>query len=83
MTHIVYMAVNLLNGKKYIGITRSTLEERRRRHFGDARRGLRTKFARICQAFENQTIVKASVCSVLNGRLKTAAGRQFEYYEGM
>jgi len=51
MTCIAYIAVNLFNGKKYVGITRTSLMDRRRRHFGDARRGLRTKFARAIRKY--------------------------------
>lgn len=34
---IVYMATNTVNGKRYIGITRKTLEARRLQHFAHAR----------------------------------------------
>lgn len=34
---IVYLATNTLNGKRYIGATKGTLKERRRRHRWEAK----------------------------------------------
>jgi group I intron endonuclease len=36
---IIYCATNRRNGKRYVGISRGSLEERRARHLSDARRG--------------------------------------------
>lgn len=43
---IVYMATNLVNGKRYIGVTKGTLANRRYFHFSDARRGRKKIFSR-------------------------------------
>lgn len=37
---MVYQAVNLKNGKRYIGVTSKSLDARRKQHFGVARRGI-------------------------------------------
>lgn len=50
-TVIVYIAVNLMNGKRYVGITCSSLGERKRRHFCDARCGVKTKFANAIRKY--------------------------------
>lgn len=42
---IVYQAVNRVNGKRYIGITRKTLKERILKHKWSANRDSQTKFA--------------------------------------
>lgn len=57
MNVLVYIAVNLKNGKRYIGITRGSLEERTRRHFCDARRGVKTKFARAIRKYGESIFV--------------------------
>lgn len=41
---LVYVAINSVNGKRYIGLTRLTLEKRRTTHLYHARKGRRGKF---------------------------------------
>jgi hypothetical protein len=41
---VVYQAVNLLNGNRYIGITSKSIRTRQCGHFGSARRGVQTPF---------------------------------------
>lgn len=40
---IVYMATNLINGKRYIGVTSQRLCQRKAKHIGNARRGIERK----------------------------------------
>ena len=42
---LVYMVINRINGKRYIGVTRKTLEQRRYSHFWAARNGSKLVFA--------------------------------------
>lgn len=41
---IIYQAVNMLNGKRYIGLTEKGLRTRKMKHFGNAKRGQVGKF---------------------------------------
>ena len=43
---VVYVATNILSGKKYIGVTTRSLESRKKGHFYHALRGAKTKFHR-------------------------------------
>jgi len=46
MTVIIYMAINIVNGKKYIGITKQTLKQRVSIHLSNARCGKGSRFSR-------------------------------------
>lgn len=41
---LVYIARNTINGNCYVGVTRRSLDERRRRHLWEAKRGVRGRF---------------------------------------
>ena len=41
---IVYLARNVKNGNCYVGVTRTTLDARKNKHLGDAKRGTRGRF---------------------------------------
>lgn len=48
---IVYQATNTVNGKRYIGITRMGLEQRKERHFSHARNGRPQHFVRAIRKY--------------------------------
>jgi predicted GIY-YIG superfamily endonuclease len=47
MSALVYLATNLINGKRYVGLTKESLRRRRTKHFAQTRFGRKT---RICSA---------------------------------
>jgi group I intron endonuclease len=51
MAALIYQAVNLVNGKRYIGVTIRTLHRRRREHFNAAAKGSDTVFHRAIQKY--------------------------------
>lgn len=54
---IVYMATNTVNGKRYIGITRLTLERRRQSHKGYANAGSTSYFHRALRKYSIEAFV--------------------------
>ncbi len=48
---LVYMATNIINGKRYIGVSRRTIEYRRYHHFFHAKKGGSTIFARAIRKY--------------------------------
>ena len=48
---VVYQAVNLLNGKKYIGITKKSVSQRQYQHSWFAKKGIKTTFGRAIRKY--------------------------------
>lgn len=84
---IVYMATNAVNGKRYIGVTKRTLAERKYQHLHDAkagRRGCRIFFAAINkygeEAFEWSILATIETyADALNEEIRLIAELKPEY----
>ncbi len=87
---ILYMATNIVNGKRYIGITRCGLKTRRQRHFTTARSGRGSVFGAairkygkdnfefrvlvVCPNFEYSKSVEVSAISRFKPEYNVTAG---------
>lgn len=59
---LVYQATNLINGKRYIGVTRCGLATRKSQHLYDARRGKINKFCSAIRRYGERAFVFSVVC---------------------
>lgn len=59
---VVYQAVNLTNGKRYVGVTRCGLPTRKSQHLYDARHGKRNKFCAAIRKYGEHAFVFSVVC---------------------
>lgn len=68
---LVYVATCAVDGKRYVGVTRLTMEKRRNTHFSNARRGHRSKFYAAIRFHGEHafSFIQACACDTYKGAL--------------
>ena len=76
---IVYMATNINNGKKYIGMTIRTLEERKSNHYREAKRDNKRLFYRALNKYGRDAFIWDVIAMAPNGKILKTLEREYIY----